>query len=109
MTDDLVADLTSLSPDLIAWRRDFHRHPELAFNEQRTSGVIRGFLEGLGIEVQSFAGTGLRGMLRGAKSGPTVALRADMDALPVAEDNDTEYKSENVGTMHACGHDGHMA
>lgn len=94
---------------LVEWRRDFHRHPELAFEERRTSSVVRAFLESRGIEVAGCAGTGLRGVLRGGRPGRTVALRADMDALPVTEENEVEYRSQAPGTMHACGHDGHMA
>ena len=91
------------------WRRDFHRHPELAFEERRTASVVRAFLESRGIEVTPLAGTGLRGVLRGAAPGRTVALRADMDALPVTEANEVDYRSQAPGAMHACGHDGHMA
>jgi amidohydrolase len=94
---------------LIAWRRDFHRHPELAFQEHRTSAVIRAYLESLGLDVRACGGTGLRAVLAGQKPGRTVALRADMDALPIAEENDVEYRSTSDGVMHACGHDGHMA
>ncbi len=106
---DLTIQIETMSDTLVAWRRDFHRHPELAFEERRTSDVIRGFLEGEGVEVAACGRTGLRGVLRGALPGPTVALRADMDALPVAEIADHDYVSENPGVMHACGHDGHMA
>ncbi len=106
---DLTAQIETMTDTLVAWRRDFHRHPELAFEERRTSDVIRGFLKGEGIEVAACGRTGLRGVLRGSLPGPTVALRADMDALPVAELSDHDYASENPGVMHACGHDGHMA
>jgi amidohydrolase len=106
---NLAAEVESLTGTLVEWRRDFHRHPELAFEEKRTSGVIRAFLESLGIEVRSCGGTGLRGVLRGGKPGRTAALRADMDALPVAEETGHTFASENAGAMHACGHDGHMA
>lgn len=102
-------EIQSLRDELIAWRRDFHRHPETAFQEQRTSHVVRAFLESLGIEVRACGRTGLRGLLRGGAAGPTVALRADMDALPVTEENEHEYRSQAQGAMHACGHDGHMA
>ncbi len=109
MADDLLNDIAAMAEQLVEWRRDFHRHPELAFEERRTSAVIRAFLEECGIEVHPCAGTGLRGVLKGAHGGPTIALRADMDALPVAEENDVDYRSQNDGVMHACGHDGHMA
>jgi amidohydrolase len=108
MIDHLPA-IETLHDDLVRWRRDFHRHPELAFEERRTSDVVRAFLESLGIEVRACGGTGLRGVLTGGRPGRTVALRADMDALPVTEENDVEYRSQSPGVMHACGHDGHMA
>lgn len=101
--------IEELSGELSQWRRDFHRHPELAFQETRTSAVIRRMLEEWGIEVRACGGTGLRAVLTGGRPGRTVALRADMDALPVTEENTHDFRSENVGTMHACGHDGHMA
>ncbi|OYV96637.1 MAG: hypothetical protein B7Z68_05325, partial [Acidobacteria bacterium 21-70-11] len=82
---NLAAEIDPMAGTLVEWRRDFHRHPELAFEEERTSAVIRAFLESLGIEVRTCGRTGLRGVLRGGRPGRTVALRADMDALPVAE------------------------
>ena len=106
---ELAAAVEAVKDAVVAWRRDFHRHPELAFEERRTAGVIRTFLEGEGIEVAACGRTGLRGVLRGGRPGRTVALRADMDALPVAELAGHDYVSENPGVMHACGHDGHMA
>jgi amidohydrolase len=109
MKDSLAADINRLEPSLVEWRRDFHRHPELAFEEHRTSKVLRDFLESCGIDVRACGGTGLRGVLRGGHPGRTVALRADMDALPVAEIADHDYQSQTPGVMHACGHDGHMA
>src|SRR5512146_527001 len=105
MTADLNADIQAMAPQLVEWRRDFHRQPELAFQEHRTASVVRGLLEGWGIEVKACGGTGLRGLLRGGRPGPTIALRADMDALPVTEENDHAYRSQNPGAMHACGHD----
>ncbi len=105
----LATEIDAIAGQLTEWRRDFHRHPELAFEEHRTSGVVRAFLEATGIEVRSCGKTGLRGILRGGRPGRTVALRADMDALPVAEIADHDYPSQNPGVMHACGHDGHMA
>jgi len=106
---DLTAEIESMAGTLVEWRRDFHRHPELGFDERRTSGVVRAFLEATGIDVRSCGRTGLRGVLRGGRPGRTVALRADMDALPVAEIADHDYRSQNPGVMHACGHDGHMS
>ena len=109
MTDDMVREIGAMASQLIEWRRDFHRHPELAFEERRTSSVVRAFLDECGIEVRTCAGTGLRGVLEGTRGGPTVALRADMDALAIVEETGAEYRSQNAGVMHACGHDGHMA
>ena len=105
----LAADVDGVAAAVVEWRRDFHRHPELGFEERRTSQVVRDFLEATGIEVRTCGKTGLRGLLRGGTPGRTVALRADMDALPLAELNEHDYRSENPGVMHACGHDGHMA
>ena len=105
----LTAEVDAMAGALVEWRRDFHRHPELGFEEHRTSGVVRAFLESTGIETRPCGRTGLRGVLRGALPGRTVALRADMDALPVAEAAGHDYASLNPGVMHACGHDGHMA
>ena len=105
----LAAEAEAMAGTLVEWRRDFHRHPELAFAEERTAAMIRAFLESAGIEVRACGGTGLRGVLRGGRPGRTVALRADMDALPVDEVADHGYRSQNSGVMHACGHDGHMA
>jgi amidohydrolase len=109
MIEQLKNDVQSLEPELIRWRRDFHRHPELAFQEHRTSATVRRFLERLSLPVRACAGTGLIGVLQGMPGGKTVALRADMDALPLIEEGAKEYLSENAGACHACGHDGHMA
>ena len=109
MIDELKKDIKKLTNKIIEWRRDLHRHPEIAFKERRTSSVIRKFLEGLGIPVSTCAETGLRGVLEGKPGGKTVALRADIDALPLKEEGDKEYISENPEATHACGHDGHMA
>lgn len=94
---------------VVALRRDFHRHPELSYHENRTSRIVREELEKLGIEVQPVGETGLIGYIRGAQPGKTVALRADMDALPVTEQSGVDYTSENSGVMHACGHDSHTS
>jgi amidohydrolase len=91
-------------------RRDFHRHPELGFQENRTAGIIRRELEALGLEVQSgIAKTGVVALLEGSRPGPVALLRFDMDALPVTEETGAEYASQYPGVMHACGHDGHIA
>jgi amidohydrolase len=109
MKRGLEAEVAALTGQVVSWRRDFHRHPEVAFQEKRTAAVVREFLERLGLEVRSAAGTGLVAALEGRTEGKTVALRADMDALPVQEVGGREYGSLNKGAMHACGHDGHMA
>jgi amidohydrolase len=102
----------------ITWRRDFHQHPELGNREFRTSKLIANHLESLGMEVKTgIAHTGVVGILRGKKDSPVVALRADMDALPVIETVDLPfaskdkvlYKGREIGVMHACGHDAHIA
>ncbi len=109
---------TELNPQVVAWRRDFHKNPELGNRELRTSKVIADELRKLGFEVTTnVATTGVVGVLRGGRPGPVVALRSDMDALPVAEQGDLPFKStakaqwngQEVGVMHACGHDNHMA
>ncbi|HET91518.1 MAG TPA: amidohydrolase [Chloroflexi bacterium] len=100
----------ALREQLIAWRRDFHQHPELGFQEHRSAGVIADHLRGLGYRVQTgVATTGVVGLLEGQQPGPVVMLRFDMDALPVAEANEVPYASRNAEVMHACGHDAHMA
>jgi amidohydrolase len=109
MIGDLKKDIKELTAQLIEWRRDFHRHPEIAYEEHRTSSVIRKFLESLGLPVKAYAKTGLRAVLEGRPGGGTVALRADIDALPLKEKTDKDYKSEDPEATHACGHDGHMA
>ncbi|SFE47012.1 carboxypeptidase Ss1. Metallo peptidase. MEROPS family M20D [Chitinophaga sp. CF118] len=108
----------ALKDQIITWRRDFHEHPELGNHEIRTSAIIAKHLQSLGIEVQTgIATTGVVGILKGGKPGPVVALRADMDGLPVTERTPvpfasrvkTTYSGQEVGVMHACGHDSHMA
>ena len=92
----------------IGRRRDLHRHPELGFEEVRTAGIVAEELNRLGIEVRTGVGkTGVIGLLEGDNDGPTVLVRADMDALPVQEENETDYASHTPNVMHACGHDGH--
>jgi amidohydrolase len=99
-----------LFPYTQSLRRDFHMHPELGFREIRTGGIVAKELESLGIEVTKGVGkTGVVGLLEGAKPGPTLLLRFDMDALPIVEETGAEYASQNQGVMHACGHDGHTA
>jgi amidohydrolase len=109
MLERLKKDLDEIAGQIVEWRRDFHRHPEVAFQEKRTSSVIRKYLESLNIPVTLSAETGLRGVLRGKEGGKTVALRADIDALPLKEEGIKEYTSQNPEAAHCCGHDGHMA
>lgn len=110
MSIDFMGEAEALRDDLIERRRDFHRHPELAFEEHRTAGIVAEELNELGLEVQTGVGrTGVIGILEGDSSGPTVLYRADMDALPIQEENSAEYASREAGKMHACGHDGHTA
>jgi amidohydrolase len=101
--------LESYRDELISLRRDFHRHPELGFEEHRTAAVIQSYLKDLGLHPRRVAGTGVVALLEGMRPGPVLMLRADMDALPVTEENEVDYRSENPGVMHACGHDAHMA
>ncbi len=107
-----------VEPKVIEWRRDFHENPELSNREFRTSEKIAEHLKSLGMEVQTgIAHTGVVGVLGGAKPGPVVGLRADMDALPVTERVDlpfaskvrSTYNNQDVGVMHACGHDTHIS
>lgn len=108
----------AIEPKVINWRRDIHQHPELGNRETRTAALIAAHLRSLGIEVKTdVAHTGVVGLLKGGKPGPVVALRADMDALPVTEQTalpfaskvTTEYNGQTTGVMHACGHDTHVA
>lgn len=100
----------ALFDQLVAWRRDLHQHPEIAFEEVRTAGVVAEVLNRLGLEVQTGVGkTGVVGVLEGDREGPTILVRADMDALPVREENQVPYVSQTPNKMHACGHDGHTA
>lgn len=103
-------EIAQLSDHLVALRRDFHKHPELAFEEHRTAGVVAEYLRELGLDPRTgIAGTGVTADIKGALEGPTLLLRADMDALPIAEDTGLEFSSVHEGKMHACGHDGHTA
>jgi amidohydrolase len=117
-TDEVVQailreDIDEILPGVIADRRDLHEHPELAYQEFRTSGIVADRLRALGVEDvrTGIAQTGVTGLIRGRKGGdgPTVLLRADMDALPIHEENEVDYRSQTPGVMHACGHDAHTA
>ncbi|HEY0753551.1 MAG TPA: amidohydrolase [Ktedonobacteraceae bacterium] len=109
----LKSDIDEIVPDMVALRRDLHEHPELAFEEVRTAGIVAGRLRALGLEVQTgIARTGVIGTLKGSKAqagAKTLAMRADMDALPINELNEIDYRSTVAGKMHACGHDGHTS
>src|SRR5688500_15523431 len=114
----MTAASDKLESKIIGWRRDIHQHPELGNSEYRTAELIAKHLTSLGIEVRTnVAKTGVVGILKGGKPGPVVALRADMDALPITERNDLPFASivkttqngQEVGLMHACGHDAHVA
>jgi amidohydrolase len=99
----------ALTDFLVATRRDIHAHPELGNQEQRTPGLIVATLKPLGLDIhERVGGTGVVAVLRGAHPGPTLALRADMDALPLNEEGERSYRSTVPGVMHACGHDGHV-
>src|SRR5436305_3265692 len=114
-SEHLKSDIDELVPDLVALRRDLHEHPELAFEEVRTSGIVAQRLRTLGLEVQAnVAKTGVVALLRGAskpgaQTTKTIAIRADMDALTIHELNEIDYRSTIDGKMHACGHDGHTS
>ena len=110
MSYQIKSEVNKIKDYIISTRRDFHKHPELAFNELRSAEIISKELHSLGFDVYEGVGkTGVCGILTGAHDGPTIALRADMDALPIKETSNISYKSKNEGIMHACGHDGHMA
>lgn len=107
---DIKKQVEDLNDELIALRRDFHMHPELGMEEFRTSKIVGNFLGKLGIKVQkNVANTGVVGILKGNLHGKTIALRADMDALPMEDLKNVEYKSTIPGKMHACGHDAHTS
>ena len=115
---DIEPQIKAVDAKVITWRRDFHRNPELSNRETRTSEVVAKHLRSLGLDVETgIAKTGVVALLKTGKPGPTIALRADMDALPVTERTDvpfrsvarSSYRGEEVGVMHACGHDAHTA
>ncbi|MGA7875851.1 MAG: amidohydrolase [Desulfoferrobacter sp.] len=106
---EIKKQVLELDDEVIRLRRDFHQHPELGFEELRTSKKVMEYLEQLGLEPKQITKTGVVATLHGKQPGPTVMLRADMDALPVQEENEVPYRSVNPGIMHACAHDGHTA
>jgi len=105
----LSDDVSAVFDSMVATRRDLHAHPEVARREERTQGVVLERLTAAGIPANPLGGTGVVGLIDGARSGKVVLLRADMDALPIAEENDVPYRSRSEGVMHACGHDAHVA
>lgn len=106
----LSRDVEALTSDLVALRRDLHKHPELGYQEVRTSKIVEDRLRALGFSVRTgFGKTGVTGLLAGGKPGRTVLIRADMDALPIQEATEVPWRSVNPGVMHACGHDTHVA
>lgn len=107
--DELLKQAFDLREEMIAIRREIHRHPELGRKEYRTASYIEEKLHSFGIETQRLTETGIVGILRGKKEHPCVLFRSDMDALPIEEKTDLPFTSENIGVMHACGHDMHMA
>ncbi len=107
---DWFSEAQSLFEYTQSLRRDFHMHPELGFQEFRTAGIVARELTALGLEVTTgVGGTGVTALIEGAKPGPVVLLRADMDALPITEETGAPYASQTPGIMHACGHDAHTA
>ena len=116
--DPVSAAADKIESKAITWRRDFHAHPELGNNEKRTAGIIASHLRALGMEVKEGVGkTGVVGILKGSQNGPCIGLRADMDGLPIVERTNVPfaskeksmYNGQEVGVMHACGHDTHVA
>ncbi|MAR30542.1 MAG: peptidase M20, partial [Candidatus Marinimicrobia bacterium] len=110
MNINIKEEVKEIKQSIVSNRRDFHMHPELGFKEIRTSKIIAQKLSSYGLDVQTGVGkTGVVATLTGNTDGKTIALRADMDALPIQETGDLPFKSVHDGVMHACGHDGHMS
>lgn len=110
LLNDINERLNEGFEEMVGWRRYMHQHPELSFQEEKTANFIQEKLQSFGLEVKTnIGGYGLIGVLEGEQPGKTVALRADFDALPIDDEKEVPYKSQNPGVMHACGHDGHTA
>src|SRR5215217_8843210 len=111
----IINRVADLADEVTAWRRDFHENPELLFDVHRTAGIVADKLKTFGCDevVTGLGRTGVVGVIRGrrasSETGRAIGLRADMDALPIEEENDVSYKSTAPGKMHACGHDGHTS
>ena len=107
---DFLKEARKIEPEIIEIRREIHRRPELAYKEKATAKLVAGKLRTFGLEVQTgIGGTGVLGILKGVRKGRVVGLRADMDALPIEEMADIDFRSKEKGVMHACGHDTHVA
>lgn len=110
MPVNIPEQIAALSNSMMDWRRDFHRHPELSFEETRTAGIVADRLREFGLQpVEGIGGTGVVAVIEGRTSGPSIALRADMDALPMEDEGGKDWHSTSQGVAHACGHDGHTA
>ncbi len=104
----ILSRIADFHDDMTTWRRNIHAHPEMAFDERRTSDFVAARLEQFGVPIhRGLAGTGVVGSLRFGTSARAIALRADMDALPIVEKTGCDHASTRAGVMHACGHDGH--
>jgi amidohydrolase len=106
----VIDEIAQLNEEMVTWRRDLHAHPELGFEENRTSTFIQERLHSFGVdEIHGFTGTGVMAVIRGSDGDGAIGLRADIDALPIPEESGVAYASTNPGVMHACGHDGHTS
>ncbi|PPR23294.1 MAG: N-acyl-L-amino acid amidohydrolase, partial [Alphaproteobacteria bacterium MarineAlpha10_Bin1] len=106
----MINRIAEFQQEMAGWRQDIHAHPELGFEENRTADVVAKLLESFGLEVhRGLAETGVVGVLKGTPGGGSIGLRADMDALPIQEQNGFDHCSRHDGVLHACGHDGHTA
>lgn len=106
----IIDEIAAFGPDMTQWRRDIHRHPELAFGESRTAALVAERLRAFGLEPHGgIGGTGVVAVVEGGRPGPSIALRADMDALPMDDESGRDWASTQPGHAHACGHDGHTA
>src|SRR5690606_4426348 len=106
----VIEELRGFAPQMTAWRHELHRHPELAFEEHRTSTLVAEQLRAMGLNpVTGIGGSAVVALTQGQAAGPTIALRADMDARPMDDASGRPYSSQTPGSSHSCGHDGHTA